>query len=1135
MANFNQELKGILPINSEEKLDALFKLMNRRHTVITPYIDEAIFRYLTDTNLRNKYCTITGRILSTVLSNIAAIEEKRGKTSNPKESVGKKTKTETVKRSAKETYKPRSAVPVRRPVVQESTYRQGRVNHKPIGHGYVPEGPRLQKNNGVSSLKVDWAKAFDIVNNANAVNKITPEQKAAAEAYKPSPEEPKKKSTSDTQNTGSGNKSTAAELSKTSETIPHSTSSNKEKETLIEIVGELKACETARDKAGIFAIARVHCIYDGKPNNFWFTNKLYLPRELSSLSGFGRFVPKYSDVAIRMQKSDVGTSFDYAIINNIKRLESHTVRLENQSNLQNHTISIAGDKLTYQYRNLTEFLYSLRRNQQNIREIESRLNDLEEKKKGNTSRSEQSKNNASIAELQKEYRILTEQQEDLKNITIYIRKQGEMRYSYVVDPIQTGIMEKHLYDGKTVVIQGGPGTGKTTTMIHRLAYLTDIFAIDEDEKNRINKYKLSSLQRKQLREAIKNHRDWMFFSPSVLLKDYLADAMEKEGLTHVSEKVRNWVDFCRMTLQEDYNLLETGYSKAPFKVCHSTETLFYQGFNVVKSFTDFYLDQWRNVKYELPQLNTDGVKYEWTAIAQNIKNRFDYATDFDLNHFVILFNSLESVYGNDCKKLLNERNNTIGELAEKICSLIDQDSKAKNELRLFFDLTSDDVQDAVKEDDDDFTYMEEEEETEAPGIIRSAIQKVIKPLLGNKPKPHEMSLPIQKWFKAYCYTKVNEGKKLSDEQALIADVLLPIIGNQFDAEIKKIGELMIFEQFAQYTRGVRAIMLNGIPARYKKFRAYLNKTKVEGCNLPLLRDIIQDKQGRELHFQEQSLLLGFINTLVKQIKISTNKQISHVYVDAYEEVSRPIIGIDEVTDFSICEIYAMQSLLKIEFNSLTLCGDRMQRITECGIKTWEELESVIPNPVPFEMVKSYRQSTKVLEVAKKLCIDYLGDTPNYKAFMTSKKVPAPLVFVGEDEILKITWISQRIEEVFRAYGDILPSIAIFVTDKGYIPRFIERLQNTEFFKNKIIKVLDGTDKETSSDKHICVYPIDVVKGMEFDVVFFHNIDKFDNDDILKRYIYVGVSRAAFFLGVTMVQEKEEISKYFVKNKDWFKI
>ena len=156
--------------------------------------------------------------------------------------------------------------------------------------------------------------------------------------------------------------------------------------------------------------------------------------------------------------------------------------------------------------------------------------------------------------------------------------------------------------------------------------------------------------------------------------------------------------------------------------------------------------------------------------------------------------------------------------------------------------------------------------------------------------------------------------------------------------------------------------------------------------------------------------------------------------------------------------------------------------------------------------------------------------------MTSNKVPAPLVYVEGNEHSKIEWISKRISEVYRAYGDNLPSIAIFVTDKGYIPRFINFLQNTEFFKEKKIKVLDGTNARKTAESHICVYPIDVVKGMEFDVVFFHNIDKTDAEmDIVKRYIYVGLSRAAFFLGVTMEEENEEISRYFVKNKDWFKI
>ena len=60
--------------------------------------------------------------------------------------------------------------------------------------------------------------------------------------------------------------------------------------------------------------------------------------------------------------------------------------------------------------------------------------------------------------------------------------------------------------------------------------------------------------------------------------------------------------------------------------------------------------------------------------------------------------------------------------------------------------------------------------------------------------------------------------------------------------------------------------------------------------------------------------------------------------------------------------------------------------------------------------------------------------------------------------------------------------------------------------------------------------------MEFDVVFFHNIDKSTaSRDLIRRYIYVGVSRAAFFLGVTLNDYYKEITKYFSINSDWSKI
>lgn len=903
----------------------------------------------------------------------------------------------------------------------------------------------------------------------------------------------------------------------------------KTKEYLIDIVEELDSFVKARRGMDMFSIARVHCLLDDNGKTYWFTNRLYHPRELSSLSKFGSFVPKYSDLAIKLQKSTVGTSFAHDALNNIKRPVTYQIRIENQSDLQNQTISIAGDELTYQYRGIQEFLNALRQNMEDIKDVESKIYALEEEKNTTDNPHRKGQITISIKKLQEEYRILTQQQEDLKNITIYIRKQGEMRYSYIVDPIQTDIMSKHLFDGKTVVIKGGPGTGKTTTMIHRLAYLTDTYAIKEDEKNKLNKYKINSIQRKQLLEAIKTKRDWMFFSPSQMLKEYLADAMKQEGLADTNEKVWNWKDYCRKILQENYHLLELNGNSAPFKVCNSMDTLFYQNSDITHVFTNFYLDELRAIKTKLPELKADDKAFAWMVIAQNIQKRFEDVENYDLARFVSLFNSLESVYSKDCKRLLGDRNKVLSELAEKICLLLDKNNEARNEIEEILELTSDET---VEEDSE----ADEFEDVEESSSLINKFKESIAPLFGKKSSENPLSGEIQKWLKAYCYSKVSNAKELSEEQKVITEILLPVIENKFDDEILKIGNLMIFEQFAQYTRGVRIIMLNGMPARYKRFRTYLNKTKFEGCNQAVLRGVMQNKQGRELHHQEQSLLLGFINTLVKQIKASASTKINHEYIEAYEEVARPIIGIDEVTDFSICDIYAMQSLLTRGFNSLTLCGDMMQQITRYGIESWDELEGVVINPVPFETKTSYRQSKKLLEVARQLCIDTLGETPSYRAFMKSNKVPAPLVYIDELEHNKIDWISKRISEVVRAYGDNLPSIAIFVTDKGYISHFIDNLQNTKFFKERGIKVLDGTNASIIPENHICVYPIDTVKGMEFDVVFFHNIDKTDAEmKLVKRYIYVGVSRAAFFLGITMNEEIREISKYFEKNKDWFKI
>ena len=109
--------------------------------------------------------------------------------------------------------------------------------------------------------------------------------------------------------------------------------------------------------------------------------------------------------------------------------------------------------------------------------------------------------------------------------------------------------------------------------------------------------------------------------------------------------------------------------------------------------------------------------------------------------------------------------------------------------------------------------------------------------------------------------------------------------------------------------------------------------------------------------------------------------------------------------------------------------------------------------------------------------------------------------------------------------------------KDEIKGFVDRLRDTDFIYDAGIEIVDGSEGNVlASSNQIRVYPIDVVKGMEFDVVFFHNIDNATaDDDLIKRYIYVGVSRAAFFLGITLSADKKDITKYFKEGLSWGKV
>ncbi len=900
-------------------------------------------------------------------------------------------------------------------------------------------------------------------------------------------------------------------------------------ESLIDIATTISKALPTFSKNRLYNVAaRVNGDFDGEYKTYWFLvgNNSRSTIGNKELASFGQFVPRNSRVATKILNNDLGEPIEYDCLSYYKRMQSHRLVIYNRSDLENKTIAHVDEPIVYTYKDINEFIQTLKANALLIKENERRQNEqqakIEELKKQENTAHERSILTKGLNKLQEEHRILTLQQEEMKNLTRFIRQQGKLRFNPILDPVQNRIKTRNLFDGKTIIIDGGPGTGKTTTMIQRLKYLTDVDAIEEDYVGESGLYSLSVSQRDNLLNAIKDNKDWIFFSPSVLLKEYLSDAMNREGLSKTREKVWNWTDFCKKVIRDNYHLFDPTNDNAPFKASRITETLLYQNSNAIDDFKAYFLEQLWQIKNKFPKIADDTVRYKWTSIALNIKQRFENSDKFSISQFISLFGNLEQTYSKECRELLKENRETIDNIANELTILLDEHPQIKSQIEEL--ITPNNIEmaadnDNIEENDDEYEFTDEEVDDENNDLI-GKITKAIKT-----------------WFKRFCYNIIYSSAKLTARQKKLSELLEPILLESHRSKMSRIGELALFEQYAKYTRGIVSNIFGGFNTKYKRFRKKVYAEKAIGWNHEVLARLIKRREGKELHAQEQSLLIGFINNIVKSILRNGGNNLTHVFISAYKEIERPIIGVDEATDFSKYDIYAMESMLKMDYNSLTLCGDMMQRLTEQGITDWGDLGDVVKNMTVVDMRTSYRQSTRLLDVAKQLYTDTIGVEPKYRAHMKSTKVPKPLAFISDDECEKIEWIEQRIKEVYIAYDRKLPSIAIFLNDKDKISSFVNILSDTDFIADTGIKVLNGSEGNVLSDSNdIRVYPIDVVKGMEFDVVFFHNIDsEIKNKELLKRYIYVGVSRAAFFLGVTMSEEDENLCKYFTQGKKWDKI
>ena len=309
-------------------------------------------------------------------------------------------------------------------------------------------------------------------------------------------------------------------------------------------------------------------------------------------------------------------------------------------------IKLAGDAKTYSFQTIAKIL-SL---QDEIKEAEEQLkNATTEEAELLVERIEEKKK---------------EQKTYLNKAQSFIRKYAQLRYQPILDPRQESIKRSKIFDG-SLIINGGPGTGKTTSLIQRIKFLIS---------PSIEEYK--SLTQSQKDVLFNQRTSWIFFSPNELLALFLRNSMKLEELTADSERVKVWASH-KNELVKIYRFVSE--TKRPFLIYNKSNgvNLFT---NNTKSITDiisgletFYKSFQKDKLNKISEI--DITPFKWKNSGQSIQNYIKGKSNVkSVEELVRLFINLTENFEGETKSISDEYATLIKQVASKIQITIQKDT-----------------------------------------------------------------------------------------------------------------------------------------------------------------------------------------------------------------------------------------------------------------------------------------------------------------------------------------------------------------------------------------------------------------------------------------------------------------------------
>lgn len=664
-----------------------------------------------------------------------------------------------------------------------------------------------------------------------------------------------------------------------------------------------------------------------------------------------------------------------------------------------------------------------------------------------------------------------------------ITKMG-LRDQPVLDQYQDEIFRLPL--DKRLLILGPPGTGKTTTLIRRLGQKLDTAFLEEGEQPLVEIVATA--------QGTAHANSWLMFTPTELLKQYLKEAFAREGVPASDLRIRTWQDYRRELARNAFGVLRTASGGGTFVLKDSVPSLSAEALDrPIQWFDDF--NAWQRNAYvqelhEAANMLREAKAPEVQSLGERLSSILTQASDGAL---ASTFGSLAAELPKVQALVASLKDASDGKIKAALNLQLNRNRAFLDELARFIDgLQQAQTTDADEQDELD---ADEEEDTTAPRTGRAAALNAYMQAVRAQARA------------AASKRAVNKSSRNGKIIEWLAERSLT------EADRAEVGASLLVQTNARRFVNPVKRYLDGIPKRYRAFRRDRQQAENWYRN--------EGFEARDIHPLELDIVLLAILRAAGDLISRPNVQ-RDIDSPAWSAL-QPILGhyrnqvlVDEATDFSPIQLACMAALAHPRLRSFFACGDFNQRLTTWGARSADEMKWVFADFDIKEITVSYRQSKQLNDLARAMIRAVGGTEQNVSlpAHVDSGGVAPALLEHATETAIVVSWLANRIREIERFVGQ-LPSTAIFVNAEDDVAPVAEAL-NEALSEHNIQVIACREGQAVGQESNVRVFDIQHIKGLEFEAVFFVGIDQLAalHPALFDKYLYVGTTRAATYLGVT---------------------